>query len=117
LPATKAFDVAKVIPASIALSLSGAVFSARRAFQSSLPSAASRSMPSAASRRSPGATTASTAPALSASVAAHCSPPAIHSIAVSAPHRRESRTVPPQPGKSPSFVSGRPTCAAWDIAR
>ena len=49
------------------------------------PSAASLSMPRAASRRSAGATTASTAPTFSASAADHCSPPAIHSMALSAP--------------------------------
>ena len=99
------------MPASIASSFRGAFFSARRALQSSLPSAASLSMASAASRRLAGATTASTAPAFSASAADHCSPPAIHSIAVSAPQRRDRRTVPPQPGNRPSFVSGRPTAA------
>ena len=117
MPATNAFEPRKTIPASIAFSFSGAFFSSRRAFQSSLPSAASFSMPRAASRRSAGATAASTAPTLSASAADHDSPPAIHSIAVSAPQRRESRTVPPQPGKMPSFVSGRPTLASVDIAR
>ena len=117
MPATNAFDAPKTIPASTALSFRGPFFSSRRAFQSSLPSAASFSMPRAASRRSAGAVTASTAPTFSASAADHCSPPAIHSMAVSAPQRRESRTVPPQPGKRPSFASGRPTLASDDIAR
>ena len=63
----------------------------------------------AAARTWPGATTASTIPACSASRAGYWVPLAIHSMAVSAPARRDSRTVPPQPGKIPSLVSGTPT--------
>ncbi len=105
------------IPASIRSSFSGDFFSSRRFLQSSRPAAASFSIVSAASRRSAGSATPSTAPAFRASAAPYCSPVAIHSIAVSAPHTRDRRTVPPQPGKMPSFVSGRPTFACVDMTR
>ena len=102
---------------SILSRVSGEVFSAWRFFQSSPPAAASFRTPMADARSSALSTTPSTAPIFSASPAPHCSPDAIHSIALSAPARRERRTVPPQPGKIPSFVSGRPTFVSAAITR
>ena len=75
------------------------------------------SLLSAASFNFSGATTASTACTFSAASGFCGVPPAIHSMALSAPIRRGRRTVPPKPGKMPSLVSGRPICAVVDITR
>ena len=102
---------------SIWFSLMGASFSARFAFQSSRPAIACFTIASAASRSFSGATTASTAPSFSAASAFLSAPVQIHSIALSTPITRGRRTLPPKPGKMPSFTSGKPTDAAVDITR
>ena len=71
----------------------------------------------AASRSFSGATTASTAPSFSAASGRFSLPVAIHSTALSTPITRGRRTVPPKPGKMPSFTSGTPMRAAVDMTR
>ncbi len=71
----------------------------------------------ATARSSSGEATASTAPAFRA-LSARCSvAPAIQVAASSTPMMRGRRTVPPQPGRMPSLVSGRPTLAAVLMTR
>ena len=75
----------------------------------------SLTMARAASRNLSGATTASTAPSFNATSALRSAPVAIHSTAVSRPITRGRRTVPPKPGKMPSFTSGKPIFAVADM--
>ncbi len=97
--------------------LSGAFFCSRRACQSRLPAWASAKISSAAARKFSLVTTASAAPTFKAASARFSVPPAIHSMALSAPIKRGKRTQPPQPGIIPSLVSGKPIFAVSAITR
>ena len=79
-------------------------------------SASSRATLIVSSRRSP-STTRSTMPSLCASLAPTGSPAQIISIAFSTPTSRGRRCVPPDPGRMPSFTSGRPTFAEGTAIR
>ena len=62
----------------------------------------------AASTSTAGSAILSTRPIVLAELADSVRPVSIMSIAFGAPTRRGRRALPPQPGKMPSFTSGRP---------
>ena len=74
-------------------------------------------MRSAAAIRSSDSTMASIPPSANACCARTCDPWLIQAIAFSGPTNLGRRTVPPKPGRMPSFTSGNPTTAASNARR